>query len=216
MIVRKQAKVLYLHSTVIKNLLTNLWQLYRNRASLTQNFRGMAAHLSASVSDPHLFQYGSGSSILDKFGSGSGSGSRGFIIKNWKNLQLEKKIYFWSKIPIHLSPGLHKGLQGTVEAISPQKRTSREHQNLKFLFLWLIFALLGPDPNPADQNQCGSMRIRIRNTRPWINVTRPYTIFFLTQRKNIFELTHIWKLWTFRTSLPKISTMPLLTLYYRT
>jgi hypothetical protein len=24
------------------------------------------------------------------------------------------------------------------------------------LFLWVVFALLDPDPGPADQNQCGS------------------------------------------------------------
>jgi hypothetical protein len=46
---------------------------------------------------------------------------------------------------------------------------TREHlalQNMKFLdfflFLWVFFALLGPDPYPADQNQCGFMRTRIR------------------------------------------------------
>ncbi len=27
----------------------------------------------------------------------------------------------------------------------------------------VIFALLEPDPDPADQNECGSMRIRIHN-----------------------------------------------------
>ncbi len=40
------------------------------------------------------------------------------------------------------------------------KREYPALQNLKFLpfflFLCVIFALLDPDPDPADQNQCGS------------------------------------------------------------
>ncbi len=33
-----------------------------------------------------------------------------------------------------------------------------------FLFLWVIFALLDPDPETQiNADQCGSMRIRIRN-----------------------------------------------------
>jgi hypothetical protein len=45
------------------------------------------------------------------------------------------------------------------EANSPQKRTSST-SSMKFLhfylFSWVIFALLDLDPDPADQNQCGS------------------------------------------------------------
>ena len=57
-----------------------------------------------------------------------------------------------------------KDAQATGEAFSPQK-PHPALENLKFLpcflFLWVIFALL--DPDPADQNQCGSMQIWIRN-----------------------------------------------------
>ncbi len=35
---------------------------------------------------------------------------------------------------------------------------------LHFFLLGFIFALLDPDPDPADQNQCGPMRIRIFKT----------------------------------------------------
>jgi hypothetical protein len=57
-----------------------------------------------------------------------------------------------------------KHAQATEEAFSPQKRTSStsKHKNSVryfFLFLWVIFALLDPDPDPATQintDPCGS------------------------------------------------------------
>ncbi len=56
----------------------------------------------------------------------------------WEN----SNIFFLSKIAIYLSLGLHK------EAFSPQKRTSKNMKFLDlFLFLWVIFALLEPDPD---------------------------------------------------------------------
>ncbi len=61
-----------------------------------------------------------------------------------------------------LSQGLHKGLLATGEAFSPQMRTSMtsKHENsLLFLYLWVIFALLDPDPDPTTQikaDPCGS------------------------------------------------------------
>ncbi len=58
--------------------------------------------------------------------------------------------------------------------------TWREHPALQiiqflnfFLFFWFIFALLDPEPDPADQNQCWSTRIRIRT--PPMNGTVPYS-----------------------------------------
>jgi hypothetical protein len=42
----------------------------------------------------------------------------------------------------------------TGEALSPQKRkssTSKLEISSLFLFLWVIFALLDPDPDPARQ-----------------------------------------------------------------
>jgi hypothetical protein len=38
-------------------------------------------------------------------------------------------------------------------------------KRLNFLpFAWVIFALLDPDPDPADQNQCGSIGIQNHST----------------------------------------------------
>jgi hypothetical protein len=57
-----------------------------------------------------------------------------------------------------------------VQSIGKSLALKREHAALEdmkfsysFLFLWVIFALLDSDPDPADQNQCGSTRIRIHN-----------------------------------------------------
>ncbi len=61
-----------------------------------------------------------------------------------------------------------KDVQATVEAFSPQTRTSHTSKHgisSFFLFFWVeLFALLGPDK--ADQNQCWYryMRIQILNT----------------------------------------------------
>jgi len=56
-----------------------------------------------SVVDPHRFQCGSG------YGYGYGSSSRVLMTKKRKNLQLEKKYFFKSKMAFYLSLGLHKG-----------------------------------------------------------------------------------------------------------
>ncbi len=45
-----------------------------------------------------------------------------------------------------------------------------------FLFFWFIFALLDPDPDPADQNQCWSTRIQIRTPRMNGTVSNSYQI----------------------------------------
>jgi hypothetical protein len=52
-----------------------------------------------------------------------------------------------------------KDVQDTGKAFSPQKRTSSTSKleiSLLFSFFVVIFTLLDPDPDPADQNQCGS------------------------------------------------------------
>jgi hypothetical protein len=54
-----------------------------------------------------------------------------------------------------------------VQAIGEVFSSQREHPALFentdiFLFLWVNSALL--DPDPADQNQCGLMRLRIHIT----------------------------------------------------
>ncbi len=90
------------------------------------------------------------------------TGIQVFMTKNCKN------HIFGSKNKNFLSPGLHEGrlsFRRTGEVLSPQKRIFCTW-NMKilhfFLLLWLIFALL--DPDPADQNQSGSIRFRIQNT----------------------------------------------------
>jgi hypothetical protein len=53
-----------------------------------------------------------------------------------------------------------KDAQAIGEAFSPQKRTSStsKHENsVLFLFLWVIFALLDPDPaTQTNADLCGS------------------------------------------------------------
>ncbi len=56
-------------------------------------------------------------------------------------------------------------VQASGEAFSTQKRISSTSSHEMFSFLPIFvdpFFLL--DPNPADQNQSGSIRIRIQNT----------------------------------------------------
>ncbi len=85
-----------------------------------------------------------------------------------KNLQLKKKnIFFLSKTTIYLSLGLHKGRPSYKRSL----QLKREHptlQNLKFLknflLLWVIVALLVPDPDSkygsgsTDLIESGSIR----------------------------------------------------------
>jgi hypothetical protein len=106
-----------------------------------------------------LVQCGSAviSSIFNQCGSGSGSGcgtvSRSGILKTKnkrKKLQLDKKCNL-------IINDLHEGRQSYRRSLHPAL------QKIKFLhFFLVIFALL--DPDPADQKECESMRIRICNT----------------------------------------------------
>jgi hypothetical protein len=54
-----------------------------------------------------------------------------------------------------------KEVQATGEAFSPQKKTYSTSKH-GICFFVVHFALL--DPDPADQIQCRSIRIRIHNT----------------------------------------------------
>jgi hypothetical protein len=61
-----------------------------------------------------------------------------------------------------------KDVQATREAFSHQERTpSTSKHEISSLFSTFAghFALL--DPDPADQNQCGSMQLRIHITDQW-------------------------------------------------
>ncbi len=64
-----------------------------------------------------------------------------------------------------------KDVQATCEAFIPQKRTSSTSK-LAFLHFcgsfcpsWIRIRIPNADPDPADQNESGSVRIRIRNTQ---------------------------------------------------
>jgi hypothetical protein len=85
--------------------------------------------------------------------------TQGFYDKNCKNFKAEKINVFFIKNCnlLIIRPTSIKDVQATGEAFSPQKRTSRTSKlgNFSlFIFLSVIFAVLNPDP--ADQNQCGS------------------------------------------------------------
>ncbi len=71
----------------------------------------------------------------------------------------KKKIYSWniiyiflSKIAIYLSLGLHKGRPSYRRSLQTWKKTSSTSKFEFSLLLWVILALLDPDP----YSQCGS------------------------------------------------------------
>ncbi len=91
------------------------------------------------VADPHSFHPDPDPAFKDEYRSGS----RAFMTKDWTKITDEKKLnFFWSKTTIYLFLGLHKELNF-------------------FLLLWVIFAILDPDPidirirNPAQN--CGAI-----------------------------------------------------------
>ncbi len=105
--------------------------------------------------------------------SGSGSSILGWIIpirtQGFDDQKLEKisswNFFFQSKIATFLSLGLNKGCPSYSRSRQPSKENIQHFKtcNLNFfLFLWVIFALLDPDPltwlNPDP------IRIRSRNT----------------------------------------------------
>ncbi len=101
-----------------------------------------------------------------------------------KILQLKKNV-FWSKIAILLNP---KPPQKTSKLHEKPSALKREHpilQNMKFRNFFyfcggVIFALLDQDPDPADQNQCGSgsetMAIRITINNIGLNTYHTHLI----------------------------------------
>jgi hypothetical protein len=56
--------------------------------------------------------------------------------------------FFYQKLQFYLFLGLHKGRPG--EAFSPQKTTSSTSKHEILKFLWVIFALLDPDPESGS------------------------------------------------------------------
>ncbi len=78
---------------------------------------------------------------------------QGFDDQKFTKIYSWKKICFASKTTIYLSLGSIKDVQVTKEAFSSQKRTSSTWKHeiyIFFLLLWVIFALLDPDPDTGD------------------------------------------------------------------
>ncbi len=107
-------------------------------------------YFSSSVVDPHWFQCGSGSCIVSQ----CGSGSRVWILmtNNFK-VTAEKKFKFSFKnfnLFIPRYPWRTFKLQETPSALRKDNPALQTKKMLYFLLLFVIFALL--DPEPADQN----------------------------------------------------------------
>jgi hypothetical protein len=105
----------------------------------------VSAKYRISVSDPYSFD----PDHNPAFEAENRSRSRALMTKSWGKIYSGKKVMFFDKkLHYYLSLGLHKGCP------SYRRSLKREHpalQNIKFLnfflFLWVIFALLDPDPD---------------------------------------------------------------------
>ncbi len=110
--------------------------------------------LCVSVVDSHRFQCGSGSGILCKCESRSGSntGSRSLVLMaKFLNFTAEKNLNLNERRPSYMRSPQHL-----------QKRTSSISSFFTVLFIFFVLALL--DPDPTGQNQSESIRIRMSNT----------------------------------------------------
>jgi hypothetical protein len=88
------------------------------------------------------------------------------MTKNQKGTQefkFEKTnpVFLKSKIAIFYPLASMKDVQAEGKAFNPKKKTSSNSKH--DIFFWVMFGFLDTDPDQADQNQCGSMRI-------WINI----------------------------------------------
>ncbi len=88
----------------------------------------------------------------------SGSNPDPIRIQGFDEQKFKEKKYNWNFFIKNCN--LLKDVYAAVEVFSPQKKTSCKHFKNFFLFLWLIFALLGPDPIQIQIQ----MRIRFHNT----------------------------------------------------
>ncbi len=89
---------------------------------------------------------------------------QGFENQNWKKIHIFDLKNLQYTLP-YLSLGLYKVRPNNRRTLQPTKRTSsisKDIASLFLFFLWVIFA--HPDPDLADQNNCGFIRIRIHNT----------------------------------------------------
>jgi hypothetical protein len=87
-------------------------------------------------------------------------------------------------------------VQTIGEASCPQRehtalQNNKVHSFTAFLFLRAIFACLDPNPEPADQNPCGSMLIWIHSTQLWRNYCIKYQ-FIANSSKNWICKQHLW------------------------
>ncbi len=128
---------------------------YEDRTFFPPDFRSSMTSVRLSTSGSDLIESGSrsGSSISGE----SGSGSRILMTKNQrKKIQLKLfYTFFWSKIAIFLSVGLHKAVQAT-EAFSSQKRVHLALQKMKFINCFNFFSgsfLPLPDRDPQHWYQ---------------------------------------------------------------
>ncbi len=90
------------------------------------------------------------------------------MTKNWKKITAEKKLNFFlnQKLQFTYPKASIKNVQVTEEAFSSQKKPSNtsKHELINFfLLLWVIFALLDPDPLTRINPDPIRIRIRIRN-----------------------------------------------------
>jgi hypothetical protein len=70
------------------------------------------------------------------------------MTKNRKKiLQLENFFSFFSKTTIYLSVGLHKGRPSYKRSLQFSKENIQHFKINFFLLLWVIFALVDPEPN---------------------------------------------------------------------
>ncbi len=98
----------------------------------------------------------------------SGSGSRVLVtIKIVKKLQLKKKYIFWSKMAFTYPLVFINDVRTTEEVFIPHKKTSSTLKLEISSLLWVIFALLHPDPH----SQCGSGSSRPKWMRIWIHIS---------------------------------------------
>ncbi len=93
------------------------------------------------------------------------SESRALMTKNWieKNYSWKKIYFFLSKTTIYLSPGLHKERPSYRRSLQLSKEVIQHFKTwtftIFFLLLWVIFALLDPDPDPLTQLNLDPIRI---------------------------------------------------------
>jgi hypothetical protein len=103
--------------------------------------------------DPHWFQCGYGSNIL----ADADPGFEHLKNPNLKKIQMEIfLIFFDQKLQFSYLKASIKDFQATREVFIHQKRTCSTANFEISLLLWVVFALLDSNPDPADPNECGS------------------------------------------------------------